>query len=73
MLIADRYEIDDLPLGRGGMGAMHHWHDTHPAADAATLHNRLAPLAVDLPPLPGFLSPKPGPGQRYARIWSRTG
>ncbi len=23
MLIADRYEVDDLPLGRGGMGAVH--------------------------------------------------
>lgn len=41
-------------------------------ADAAVLHDRLAPLAVDLPELPGFLAPEPGPGQRYARIWSRT-
>ena len=23
MLIADRYELDELPLGRGGMGAVH--------------------------------------------------
>jgi non-specific serine/threonine protein kinase len=48
----------------------------HPAdrpADAAVLHDRLAPLAVDLPELPGFLAPAAGPGQRYARIWSRTG
>jgi eukaryotic-like serine/threonine-protein kinase len=42
-------------------------------ADAAALHDRLAPLAVDLPALPGFLATKAGPGQRYARIWSRTG
>ncbi|MFD4672112.1 serine/threonine-protein kinase [Lentzea sp. NPDC058450] len=27
MLIADRYEIDDLPLGRGGMGAVHEGRD----------------------------------------------
>jgi eukaryotic-like serine/threonine-protein kinase len=27
--IADRYEIDDLPLGRGGMGAVHSGLDTH--------------------------------------------
>lgn len=27
MLIADRYEVDDLPLGRGGMGAVHRGHD----------------------------------------------
>ncbi|MFD4640978.1 serine/threonine-protein kinase [Lentzea sp. NPDC058436] len=27
MLIADRYEIDDLPLGRGGMGAVHKGRD----------------------------------------------
>ena len=32
-------------------------------ADAAVLHDRLAPLAVDLPPLPGFLAPDPGPGR----------
>jgi serine/threonine protein kinase len=41
-------------------------------ADAAVLHDRLAPFAVDLPPLPGFLHRDPGPGQRYACIWSRT-
>jgi eukaryotic-like serine/threonine-protein kinase len=29
VLIADRYEIDDLPVGRGGMGAVHHGLDTH--------------------------------------------
>ncbi|SDN91892.1 serine/threonine-protein kinase [Lentzea jiangxiensis] len=27
MLIADRYEIDDLPLGRGGMGSVHKGRD----------------------------------------------
>ena len=27
MLIADRYEIDDLPLGRGGMGSVHRGRD----------------------------------------------
>ncbi|MHA6631164.1 serine/threonine-protein kinase [Pseudonocardia sichuanensis] len=41
-------------------------------ADAAVLHDRLAPLAVDLPPLPGFLAPDAGPGRRYAGVWSRT-
>ena len=29
MLIADRYELDDLPLGRGGMGAVHGGYDKH--------------------------------------------
>ena len=29
MLIADRYELDELPLGRGGMGAVHAGHDKH--------------------------------------------
>ena len=29
MRIAGRYEIDELPLGRGGMGAVHPGHDTH--------------------------------------------
>ena len=29
MLIAGRYELDDLPLGRGGMGAVHGGHDQH--------------------------------------------
>jgi eukaryotic-like serine/threonine-protein kinase len=41
-------------------------------ADAAALHDLLAPLAVDLPPLPGFLAPEPGPGRRYACVWGRT-
>ncbi|WP_409184410.1 serine/threonine-protein kinase [Amycolatopsis sp. VS8301801F10] len=27
MLIADRYEVDDLPLGRGGMGSVHRGFD----------------------------------------------
>ena len=42
-------------------------------ADAALVHDRLTPFAVDLPALPGFLAPQPGPAARYARIWSRTG
>src|SRR5690349_13996790 len=29
MLIADRYEVDELPLGQGGMGAVHRGHDRH--------------------------------------------
>ncbi|OZM71527.1 protein kinase [Amycolatopsis antarctica] len=29
MLIADRYELDELPLGKGGMGAVHRGHDKH--------------------------------------------
>jgi serine/threonine protein kinase len=29
MLIADRYELDDLPLGGGGMSAVHGGHDKH--------------------------------------------
>jgi eukaryotic-like serine/threonine-protein kinase len=29
MLIADRYELDDLPLGQGGMAAVHGGHDRH--------------------------------------------
>jgi non-specific serine/threonine protein kinase len=29
MLIADRYELDELPLGRGGMSAVHAGHDKH--------------------------------------------
>ena len=29
MLIADRYELDDLPLGRGGMSAVHGGYDKH--------------------------------------------
>jgi len=29
MLIADRYELDELPLGRGGMGAVHGGYDKH--------------------------------------------
>ncbi|WP_219418425.1 serine/threonine-protein kinase [Pseudonocardia nigra] len=42
-------------------------------ADATVLHDRLAPFAVDLPALPGFLAPEPGAGQRYARIWATAG
>jgi non-specific serine/threonine protein kinase len=29
MLIADRYELDELPLGRGGMASVHRGHDKH--------------------------------------------
>ena len=29
MLIADRYELDELPLGQGGMGAVYGGHDKH--------------------------------------------
>ncbi|MFC0540170.1 serine/threonine-protein kinase [Kutzneria chonburiensis] len=29
MIVADRYELDDLPLSRGGMGAVHGGHDQH--------------------------------------------
>ncbi|MEU7894556.1 serine/threonine-protein kinase [Nonomuraea sp. NPDC049152] len=29
MVIGDRYELDDLPLGRGGMGAVYRGHDRH--------------------------------------------
>lgn len=29
MLVADRYELDELPLGRGGMSAVHAGHDKH--------------------------------------------
>ncbi|GAB3478360.1 non-specific serine/threonine protein kinase [Amycolatopsis cihanbeyliensis] len=29
MLIADRYRLDELPLGKGGMGAVHAGYDTH--------------------------------------------
>src|ERR1044072_2121562 len=29
MLIAERYELEELPLGQGGMGAVHRGHDQH--------------------------------------------
>jgi non-specific serine/threonine protein kinase len=29
MLIADRYELEELPLGQGGMGAVYGGHDKH--------------------------------------------
>lgn len=29
MVIGDRYELDDLPLGQGGMGAVYRGHDRH--------------------------------------------
>ncbi len=43
-------------------------------ADAHTLYQRLQPFAVDLPALPGFLSPpsEPCPGRMYARIVGRV-
>lgn len=39
-------------------------------ADAAAVYERLAPLAVGLPELPGFLTLAPDPGRRYARVWA---
>ena len=42
MLIADRYELDDLPLGQGGMGAVHGGHDRH-------LDRRVAVKFLQLP------------------------
>jgi non-specific serine/threonine protein kinase len=42
MLIADRYELDDLPLGQGGMGAVHRGHDKH-------LDRRVAVKLLQLP------------------------
>ncbi|MFS8096291.1 serine/threonine protein kinase [Lentzea alba] len=42
MLIADRYEIDDLPLGRGGMGAVHKGRDLR-------LDRRVAVKLLQLP------------------------
>jgi non-specific serine/threonine protein kinase len=43
-------------------------------ADAHALYERLHPFAVDLPALPGFLSPPsvPSPGRMYARIIGRV-
>ncbi|KAA2267032.1 serine/threonine protein kinase [Solihabitans fulvus] len=42
MLIADRYELDELPLGRGGMGTVHGGHDKH-------LDRRVAVKFLQLP------------------------
>ena len=42
MLIADRYELDELPLGQGGMGAVHGGHDKH-------LDRRVAVKFLQLP------------------------
>ncbi|RSN46991.1 serine/threonine-protein kinase [Actinomadura sp. WAC 06369] len=42
MLIADRYELDELPLGRGGMGAVYAGHDTR-------LDRRVAVKFLELP------------------------
>ena len=42
MLIDDRYEIDDLPLGRGGMGAVHQGRDLR-------LDRRVAVKLLQLP------------------------
>jgi eukaryotic-like serine/threonine-protein kinase len=41
-------------------------------ADAGELYERLAPLAVDLPELPGFLAGTCDAGRRYARVWGRA-
>jgi non-specific serine/threonine protein kinase len=41
-------------------------------ADAGELYERLAPLAVDLPELPGFLAGNRDAGRRYARVWGRA-
>src|SRR6266540_1980015 len=50
MLIADRYELDELPLGRGGMGAVHGGHDRRFAREArilATLDHAGVPALYD--------------------------
>lgn len=46
----------------------------HRPADANALYERLAPFAVDLPMLPGFLAPAatPSPGRMYARLLGRV-
>jgi eukaryotic-like serine/threonine-protein kinase len=41
-------------------------------SDAATLYDRLRPLAVDLPVLPGFLADGPDACRRYARVWGQA-
>lgn len=58
MLIADRYEVEDLPLGRGGMGAVHRGHDRH-------LGRR---VAIKLLRLPGGDEELEGRFAREARI-----
>ena len=55
MLIADRYELEELPLGQGGMGAVHRGHDKH-------LDRR---VAVKLLRLPG--GPDDELAQRFIR------
>ncbi|NUS04847.1 MAG: serine/threonine protein kinase, partial [Nonomuraea sp.] len=41
-------------------------------ADANELYERLAPFAVELPMLPGFLTQAPSPGRMYARMVGRV-
>ncbi|GAA0943468.1 serine/threonine-protein kinase [Nonomuraea longicatena] len=44
----------------------------HRPPDAVEMYKRLAPLAVDLPILPGFLTVAPSPGRMYARMVGRV-
>jgi eukaryotic-like serine/threonine-protein kinase len=44
----------------------------HRPPDAVEMYQRLAPLAVDLPILPGFLTMAPSPGRMYARMVGRV-
>ncbi|GAA3471206.1 serine/threonine-protein kinase [Nonomuraea roseola] len=57
MVIGDRYELDDLPLGRGAMGAVYRGHDRH-------LDRRVAVKLLH--PLPGK-----GPDEELERRFIR--